>query len=90
MSLIIDKLRKLQRYKRWVLPIAIVLGFFFHGYICVLQPVLPYLIFIMLFFSFNALDVKKMRFTMFDFWLLLFQMVVSTVFFLFSNRLMML
>lgn len=72
---------KMQRYKSWILPIAIILGVFFHEYIIVLQPALPYLIFLMLYFSFNALDVKKMRFTMFDFWLLLFQLVVSAVFY---------
>ena len=68
----------MQRFKSWILPIAIVLGIFFHEYIVVLQPALPYFIFLMLYFSFNALDVKTMRFTMFDFWLLLFQLVVST------------
>lgn len=69
---------QMQRYKSWILPIAILLGIFFHEQIAVLQPALPYLIFVMLFFSFNALDVKKMRITMFDVWLLLFQLVVST------------
>jgi BASS family bile acid:Na+ symporter len=74
-----DKLKVMQRFKSWILPIAIVLGVFFHEYIIVLQPALPYLIFLMLYFSFNSLDVKTMRFSMFDFWLLLFQLVVSTV-----------
>lgn len=68
----------MQRFRSWILPIAIVLGLFFHEYIVVLQPALPYLIFLMLFISFNSLDVRMMRFTMFDFWLLLFQLVVST------------
>ena len=68
----------MQRFKSWILPIAIVLGIFFHEYIVVLQPALPYFIFVMLYFSFNSLDVKTMRFTMFDFWLLAFQLVVST------------
>ena len=68
----------MQRLKSWILPIAIVLGIFFHESIVVLQPALPYFIFLMLYFSFNSLDVKTMRFTMFDFWLLLFQLVVST------------
>ena len=68
----------MQRLRSWILPIAIVLGLFFHEYIVVLEPALPYLIFAMLYFSFNSLDVRKMRFTMFDFWLLLFQLVVST------------
>lgn len=68
----------MQRYKSWILPIAIILGIFFHQYIVVLKDALPYFIFLMLYFSFNSLDVKTMRFTMFDFWLLLFQLVVST------------
>lgn len=68
----------MQRHKSLILPIAIVLGLFFHEPISVLQPLLPYLIFIMLFFSFNALNVKEMRFTMFDFWLILFQLCLST------------
>lgn len=67
----------MQRFKSWILPIAVVLGIFFHEYIIVLEDALPYFIFLMLYFSFNALDVKTMRFTMFDFWLLLFQLVVS-------------
>ena len=69
----------MQRFKSWILPIAIVLGIFFHEYIIVLQPALPYFIFVMLYFSFNSLDVKTMRFTMFDFWLLAFQLVVSSI-----------
>ena len=74
-----DNFTAMQRFKSWILPIAIVLGIFFHEYIVVLQPALPYFIFLMLYFSFNSLDVKTMRFTMFDFWLLLFQLVVSMV-----------
>lgn len=61
---------------------AIILGFFFHEHIVVLQPALPYFIFLMLYISFNSLDVKTMRFTMFDFWLLFFQVVVSTAVYL--------
>lgn len=71
----------MQRLRTWMLPIAIVLGVFFHKYIVVLQPALPYFIFLMLYFSFNSLNVKTMRFTKFDFWLLLFQIVVSTAIF---------
>ena len=70
-----------QRLRNWILPIAIVLGVFFHKYIVILQPILPYCIFLMLYFSFNSLDVKTMRFSLFDFWLLLFQVVVSTILF---------
>lgn len=72
----------MQRYKSWILPIAIVVSFFFHEYIVVLNPTLPYLLILLLYFSFNSLDVKTMRFTMFDFRLLLFQIVVSTTVYL--------
>ena len=71
----------MQRHKSLILPVAILLGLFFHETISVLQPLLPYLIFIMLFFSFNALNVKEMRFSMFNFWLLLFQLGLSTALF---------
>lgn len=71
----------MQRHKSLILPVAILLGLFFHETISVLQPLLPYLIFIMLFFSFNALNVREMRFSMFDFWLLLFQLGLSTALF---------
>lgn len=73
----------MQKYRSLILPLAIVLGIFFHEHIVILQPALPYCIFLMLYFSFNALDVKRMRFTKFDLWLLLFQLIVSSaVFFL--------
>lgn len=69
----------MHHLKSFVLPIAIILGIFFNKYIVVLQLALPVFIFLMLYFSFNALDVKMMRFTRFDLWLLLFQVVVSSV-----------
>lgn len=72
----------MKHIKSFVLPIAILLGLFFNKYISVLNPTLPYLIFLMLYFSFNALDVKTIRLTRFDFWLLLFQLVVSLAAFL--------
>lgn len=77
-----DKIMVMQRYRSWILPIAILLGIFFHEHIVVLAPALPYLIALMLFFSFNSLDVRKMKFSMFDCWLLLFQLVVSTAVYL--------
>lgn len=68
----------MQHSKSWILPIAIVLSVFFHEYIVVLNPSLPYLLILLLYFSFNSLDVKTMRCKMFDLWLLLFQLVFST------------
>lgn len=72
----------MHHLKSFVLPIAIVLSIFFNEYIEVLHPALPFLIFLMLYFSFNALDVKTIRFSKFDLWLLLFQVVASTAVFL--------
>lgn len=72
----------MKHLKSFVLPIAFVLGLFFNKYISVLNPTLPSLIFLMLFFSFNALNVKTIRLTRFDLWLLLFQVVVSSTVFL--------
>lgn len=82
LTIFADKYIMIQRYRSWILPIAILLGIFFHDYIVVLAPALPYLIALMLFFSFSSLDVKQMHFTMFDFWLLLFQLVASTAVYL--------
>ena len=72
----------MQRIKSWILPIAIILSVLFHDYIVILNSTLPYFLILLLYFSFNSLDVKTMRFTMFDFWLLLFQIVVSTAVYL--------
>lgn len=72
----------MKHLKSFVLPIAILLGLFFNKYISVLNPALPSLIFLMLYFSFNALDVKTIRLSRFDLWLLLFQMVGSLAAFL--------
>ncbi len=72
----------MQHFKSFVLPVAIVLGVFFNKYIIILQPALPLLIFLMLYCSFNALDMKAMRFSKFDLWLLLFQIVGSIAIFL--------
>lgn len=72
----------MQRIKSWILPIAIILSVLFHDYIVVLNPTLPYFLILLLYFSFNSLDLKTMRFTMFDFWLMLFQQVVSTAVYL--------
>lgn len=72
----------MKHIKSFVLPIAILLGLFFNKYISVLNPTLPYLIFLMLYFSFNALNVKTVQLSRFDLWLLLFQVIVSTAVFM--------
>lgn len=72
----------MKHLRCFILPIAIILSIFLNKYIDILHPALPFLIFLMLYFSFNSLDVKKIRFSKFDLWLLLFQVIASTTFFL--------
>ena len=67
----------MQKYRSFILPIAIILGLFFHHYIALLTPAVPYLIFCILFLNFAALDFSKLKFSMMDVWLVLFQVVVS-------------
>lgn len=71
----------MQKYRSYILPIAIVLGLFFHSYIKVLSPIVPYLIFAMLFLTYSSIQVRKMHLTYFDLWLILFQLAASLVFY---------
>ena len=67
----------MQKYKNLVLPFAIVLGLLFHGYAAFLKPVVPYFIFSMLLLSFSSINIKNLKISFLDIWLLLFQLVVS-------------
>lgn len=67
----------MDRLRSFVLPIAIILGLLLHQYCAMFTPYVPYLIFAMLLLNFAAVDVRKMRITMLDVWLMLFQIVVS-------------
>lgn len=49
------------------------MGFLFHRYCGALYFIVPYLVFTMLFLNYTAVDVRKMRLTKMDFWILLFQ-----------------
>lgn len=72
----------MQQYRSYVLPFAIVVGFFFHSYIALLSDYVPVLIFLMLFFTYSAIHVSKMHISYFDVWLLLFQLTASMGFYL--------
>lgn len=67
----------MQKYRSLVLPFAIVMGLLFHHYIAFLRFLVPYLIFSILFLNFTSLKVNKLRISMMNVWLLLFQIVVS-------------
>ena len=67
----------MQKIRPYVLPIAVVLGLIFHQYCAMAAFLVPYIIFAILLLTFCAVDVRKLRFQMLDFWLLLFQVTVS-------------
>ena len=49
----------------------------FHTYCAMFKVIVPYLIFTILLLNFVAVDMKKLKLSMLDFWLVLFQLVVS-------------
>ncbi|MDR1346677.1 MAG: transporter [Bacteroidales bacterium] len=67
----------MQKYRSYVLPVAIVLGLFFHHFFAQMNAVVPYLIAIMLFFTYTNVDLKSMHISAFHLWLLLFQVAGS-------------
>lgn len=67
----------MNKFRSFVLPIAIVLGLLLHKYCAMFTPYVPILIFAMLLLNFAAVDVKKLKITMLDVWLMLFQIIVS-------------
>ena len=66
-----------QKIKDLMLPIAIVLGLFFHSFFAKINVITPFLIFLMLYFTLCSIDIKKMRVTWLHVWILLFQILVS-------------
>lgn len=73
------------KLRAYVLPVAIVLGILLHKWCAVFKVILPYLIFSMLLLNFVAVDIRKLRFTKIDVWLLLFQIILSLISYLLAN-----
>ena len=67
----------MQKVKRYVLPIAIVLGLLLHEYCAALSVVVPYIIFTILLLTFTAVDIRRLRFKPLFIWIILFQVMVS-------------
>lgn len=67
----------MHKIRPYVLPIAIVLGLLFHTWCGLIRIIVPYLVFSILLLNFAAVDVKKLRFSKMDVWLMLYQIVVS-------------
>lgn len=67
----------MHKIRPYVLPIAIVIGLLFHTWCSTIKVIVPYLVFSILLLNFAAVNVKKLRFSMMDFWLMLYQIVMS-------------
>ena len=73
----------MQRFRPYVLPVAIVLGLLLHRWCAMFSFLVPFIIFSILLLTFTAVDLRRLRMTMIDLWLILFQVVVSISCFLF-------
>ena len=69
----------MNKYRSFVLPIAILISLFFHQKIVFLKSAVPILIFFILFLSFSNIELKKLKFSSFNIWLLIFQFIISLV-----------
>lgn len=67
----------MQRFRPYVLPVAIVLGLLLHRWCAMFSFLVPYIIFCILLLTFSAVDLRRLKFRPLDLWLMLFQVVVS-------------
>ena len=67
----------MQRFRPYVLPVAIVLGLLLHSFCARLSTLVPFIIFAILLLTFTAVDLRRLRLRTLDLWLMLFQVVVS-------------
>lgn len=68
----------MSRFRPYVLPVAILLGLLLHRWCALFSVAVPHIIFCILLLTFTAVDLRKLKVTMLDVWLMLFQVVVST------------
>ena len=67
----------LAKFKQYVLPLAILLGFLLHGVCASLGGLVPVLIFCILLLTFVAVDIHHLRPTLFDWGLIFYQVAVG-------------
>ena len=68
---------QLHKLRSYVLPFAIAVGLIFHRQLVSVREITPYLIFTILLLNNVAVDMKKLKVTMLDVWIMVFQIVVS-------------
>lgn len=69
----------MQPLRPYILPIAILLGLLLHRWCAAFAFLVPYVIFAILLLTFNAVELKRLRISWIDVWLMLFQVLVSTL-----------
>ena len=67
----------MKKYRSYVLPVAIVLGLLLHRWCAMFSFLVPYIIFCILLLTFCSVDLRRLRMSTLDVWLMLFQLVVS-------------
>lgn len=67
----------MQRFRPYVLPVAIALGLLLHSFCARLSVLVPFIIFAILLLTFTAVDLRRLKIKQLDLWLMLFQVVVS-------------
>lgn len=67
----------MQRFRPYVLPVAIVFGLLLHRWCAMFSFLVPFIIFTILLLTFTAVDLRRLRMSIIDLWLILFQIVVS-------------
>lgn len=72
----------MHKYRQYVLPAALVLGLLLHNVCASLSFLVPFLIFTILFLTFTAVDIKKLRIEKIHVWLMVYQLVASALLFM--------
>ncbi len=67
----------MQRFRPYVLPVAIILGLLLHRWCAMFSFLVPFIIFCILLLTFSAVDLRSLKFRPLDLWLMLFQIIVS-------------
>lgn len=68
---------KIQKYKSFVLPVALIGGYFLRDVCSTVSIAVPFVIFGILIFTFSGVRLSRLRPSMLDLWLAIFQTVVS-------------
>ena len=68
-----------EKLKGYMMPLTMTVGFIFHQQVSELGFIIPYLIFVMLLFTYIKLSWRGIVFTKMHLWLLVFQLVASVL-----------